>query len=736
MLATARLLGLCRLAPMVALSALLFGCGGGGGGGGGGGSSATDLHLSASSVDFSTLQGEAAGETKNVQIIWSSPRVAGVAVGTLPGQSLPAWLQVSATGNASPVSLHLTRAPNGNVPGKYSTTLRVVSGDSSANILESVDLAVSMDVAPMPSVSPTPVNLSWVESEQPASRQLSATHDARVLLVGSSVDVPWLNLSASGDTLTLAGNAQSQSQVPGALAGNVTATFSFGGRQTNVTVPIAATVTKALSGPAQIAPEVNASTTSPALAFGATVATATAAAVPFTASTGVPWLTAASGTTGSPNNLALTLQSTELNSMANGTYTATITITSSAPNVSSLQIPVSFKLRLPEVHFVAPVAFTDTVASDTVIVRGQGFDDPNAVLKLAGNAVSSPTLVNDTEIRFVPGARLANDYQVEVTNQLGFSRDKANLRVTDPPAYANFSMGTTVGFQARVISSPINGVVFTQKCFFCSGGTIPGTLSTVQRFAFDSGTGNWTSTQHTYTNLYDIALTPDESSLIVLTDTQLLLVDPLTMATSKTVSLPATFSGISRQLAVMNNGLVIIQALIGKAYSLRTGLFVDVNGLSVASGGIQASRDGSRAIFGAPVNDGTVAYRYYDASTGNVVISATSEHYQSGAYSRHAERAFVNGFFLDANLAKLGTFATGITSISGDISPAGNRIYSVDFSGSSPYPLRIFDVTSNTSTELTPISTGSTKIGQVAADPHGGFVFFVGEDKFVVFAVP
>jgi hypothetical protein len=259
-----------------------------------------------------------------------------------------------------------------------------------------------------------------------------------------------------------------------------------------------------------------------------------------------------------------------------------------------------------------------------------------------------------------------------------------------------------------------------------------GTVSTVQRFAFDPVGNTWTSTQHPYPNLYDIALTPDESSLIVLTDTQLLLVNPLTMMTTKIVNLPAAFSGISRQLAVMNNGLVIIQALFGKAYSLRTDSFVTVSGLNVADGGIQASRDGSRAIFGVPTNSGSEPYRYYDASTGSIFVSATKEHYSSGAYSRHAERAFVNSFLLDTNLAKLGTLA--VASTSGDIGPDGNRVYGVDFSGTAPFPLRIFDV-SGITTELTPRSTGSSGIGQVAVDPRGQFVFFVGEDKFVVFDV-
>ena len=124
-----------------------------------------------------------------------------------------------------------------------------------------------------------------------------------------------------------------------------------------------------------------------------------------------------------------------------------------------------------------------------------------------------------------------------------------------------------------------------------------GTPSAVQRFTYDSGTAQWTRTEHHYTNPFDIALTPDESTLLVLTDTQLLLVNPQEMTTTKTVDLPAPVSGQSRQLAVMNNGLVIIQAL-GKAYSLRTDSFVSVAGL-ISDGGISASRDGSRAIFGA-----------------------------------------------------------------------------------------------------------------------------------------
>ena len=67
---------------------------------------------------------------------------------------------------------------------------------------------------------------------------------------------------------------------------------------------------------------------------------------------------------------------------------------------------------------------------------------------------------------------------------------------------------------------------------------------------------------------------------------------------------PLLIKALQPTVAVMNNGLVIIHSL-NKAYSLRTDDFVMVSGLSITDSGIQASRDGSRGIFGAPVNDGT-----------------------------------------------------------------------------------------------------------------------------------
>ena len=337
MVGTCRLAGFGKFASVVVAAAALFGCGGGGGGGGGGsGGSGTGFSLSRSSVTFQALASDPLAETINVQASWTSSAVAIIAVGVPPGQSLPSWLDLGLPGVFSnPLTIEFRRVVNGNTPGTYSATVRVVTGDVNSNVLDVVDVPVSFEVVAVPTITPNPLNLAWVESEQPSSQQLTITRDNRVQVAGTIVDVNWLGVAAAGDTLTVSGNAQSQSQAPGPLSASLTATFSFNGRQRNVVVPVAATVGRALNGPAQIAREVNASTVAANLVnIGATVATATQAAVTFSAASNVPWLTVTGGTTGSPNNLTLNLVSGQLDLMANGTHPATITLTTAAPNIS------------------------------------------------------------------------------------------------------------------------------------------------------------------------------------------------------------------------------------------------------------------------------------------------------------------------------------------------------------------------------------------------------------------
>ena len=289
-----------------------------------------------------------------------------------------------------------------------------------------------------------------------------------------------------------------------------------------------------------------------------------------------------------------------------------------------------------------------------------------------------------------------------------------------------------VGPQNRVVSSPINGVVFSSRAYFVDSFESPpvGNSSVIQRFAYQAGTQQWTRTEHAYPQLFDFAFSPDESLLLVLTASDLRIVDPESMQTLDTYPLPRSPDGFARQLGVLNNGLVFIEGA-HLVFSLRTRTWVDFP-LYQTDGGMMASRDGSRALIGQSGS----AYSYIDASTNAIVVSPNSQpFYCCGVISRHGSVALINEYVLDVDGDVLGTLPT--TGFVGDLSPDGRRAYGHDFQSGA---LRSFDLTTGPPfTELTPIMYPpqiAGDIGLIAVDPAGRVVFKITENYFVVTPLP
>ena len=715
-----------RFVAVLVAATLATACGGGGGGEGGGGGGASGLRVNPTSLAFRAISGDPDFVTTGLTISWTSPSVAGVLAGVPAGQSLPGWLELtSLVGSASPLSLWIRRTAGLPPPGQYSQTLRVVTGDANGRLLDLVDIPVSLVVAPAPTVSPTSIPLAWVESEQPAATQLSVSRDPRIVLVSATVDAAWLSVSRNGDTITLTPAASAPALAAGVHTATVTVSFALDGSHKVIHVPVTATVTPALTAAAPISFEVNASTTDAALAaLRGTVATGTQAGLTLDPEVDVTWLTASGPVvTGGADNLALTIPKAALETLPNGVLHGSVTLRPRVPNVAALVVPVTLTVRLPEVHFVAPVAFTDTLETDYVIVRGLGLDDPAAVPYVDSTPVSSTTHVNDRELRIVPGARTAGDHVVEVPNELGLARSTAKLRVTTPPSYSSTSVDATIGMQSKVVPSPINGVVFTALCYFCGSGT--GTPSTVQRFAYDSVAGTWSRAQYSYPELYDIAMSPDESELLVVTRTTLRRVDPSTMATTDTITLPYALSAGASQLGVLNDGRVIIQNA-HRTYSLRDHAFAYLPEIDLGFG-IATSRDGSRAFVGSSNYYDSVPYQYYDASTSQLVASSSFLHYSWAQSSRHAERSLASTSLVDHELALIASF-TNFGVGTADLSPDGQRVYVMDIAASK---LRRIDVSNPQQiSDLAPIDVAAS--GRVATDPRGSYVYVVGESKFLV----
>ena len=140
-----------------------------------------------------------------------------------------------------------------------------------------------------------------------------------------------------------------------------------------------------------------------------------------------------------------------------------------------------------------------------------------------------------------------------------------------------------------------------------------------------------------------------------------------------------------------------------------------------------ASRDGSRAISGDALGGSSAPYRYFDASTNTVVVSNTAAYYDNAVYDRHATKAVVGSYLVDQNLALLGTLPTN-TSI-GDISPDGSRFYQLD---STLNQLRVYDLTTSSFPELTPVAVPDPLGSGIALDPRGQAAIVIGGSTFMV----
>ena len=182
-----------RLSSLI-LACLLSACGGGGSGGGGtssgGGGNSISLDRDALVFvqDVPTSSGVSPTATADVTVTF---RGAGVVVGTLPGQSYPEWLTVTApTTSASPLKLKFEG--HSAFPGRYQTTMRILTGNTDQTGVVSKDLPVSLIVMPK---LPSDIVLDSVAGGPTSKTAISMNAGSALLTLASSA--AWLKLDAA-----------------------------------------------------------------------------------------------------------------------------------------------------------------------------------------------------------------------------------------------------------------------------------------------------------------------------------------------------------------------------------------------------------------------------------------------------------------------------------------------------------------------------------------------------------
>jgi len=186
-----------KLVPIYLFLLAGFGCGGSGGSGSPNGNS---VALSHSSVLLNP-------DTPIVNVT-ATFKGAGLVVGTLPGQAVPPWLSValiSQTTSSANVAIGEKASPG---PGRFTCTLRFITGNADASGQAYKDLPIEFDV-------PIPVSRTTAQMQGSSGSSLTAFHAIDIYPDGhpwtAVPSAPWIHVSISQgtdhDTLVVGGDA-------------------------------------------------------------------------------------------------------------------------------------------------------------------------------------------------------------------------------------------------------------------------------------------------------------------------------------------------------------------------------------------------------------------------------------------------------------------------------------------------------------------------------------------------
>lgn len=379
------------------------------------------------------------------------------------------------------------------------------------------------------------------------------------------------------------------------------------------------------------------------------------------------------------------------------------------------------------VDYISPyVAYTNTVGSDFVIVRGSGFTAGTPTVTFDTQFAANVRVINDTTLEVTPPTLAAGEYHVTVSNSAGAQGTTGRFLVKNPPKYTASTLLTSLGNgNGRVIYDAEREALYVVRCYICDYSAT--NLQKIVKYTFNKASGQWQFTLYDFPFIQDLALTPDGQELIAITRDQIFHVDPLTFKTKKVVNLPARLGGIyTGQMVVTNNGIAIIRSL-EKKYSIKTSEFSDAGPLGDSI--VDISLDGSRAVVGDSPNSSIVEspFRFYDAYSDEVV--STNLNVYNYGYSKidmHGNKLLISDKLYDRNFNLLGTVPL-MTNWSA-VAPDGKTAYGYNFQMGRVDAVNLVGLPPFTVNGYFEIN----EFGNVITTQDGGTVFIVGANYFMV----
>jgi hypothetical protein len=412
--------------------------------------------------------------------------------------------------------------------------------------------------------------------------------------------------------------------------------------------------------------------------------------------------------------------------------------------------------------------------SGAVVIRGTGFvgNNVNKVAFGTADAVAF-TVVGDTEIRATYPALAAGTYNVNLANASGAVSFSGKLVVVAPKTYAPGTLAYPSAPQqtlALKYDAEREAVLIAASYFDGNFNSTSRVGNQILRYQFANGVFSALTTKNVPL-LQDIALAPDGAELIAVTDTELIHLDPVTLAEIRRSTAPAApgLPTYFKDIVVTNDGNALLTTgLSGSGstttylYPLSQSQFLATNHSCTyfASSGVSA--DGSLAMFIQGGLSPTPPLCSYDTSSGVfAVLPITANQVQclnsgmgtcrrpsldtSGSRIAVIDSSFTVSIY-DRSSALLGLLPGTAGAVA--FSPDSARAYTFDSSGK----LRTFNLTAPTlSGKFLEIGTGTDLAGSPGPDiavfsptavvrmitsPDGGTLFLAGGNQLVIQPAP
>jgi hypothetical protein len=387
-------------------------------------------------------------------------------VGTLPGQTQPAWLVLEAYSQSSPTqfSFPIRVVTAGLAPGTYSTTLRFVTGDANGNNAVFSDLPVTLTLREAFKVTqagaiPGPLSIAFDGIVSGATVVTpGAGHALDVSGEGIAWSVQpgapaWINVTPSSGSG--AGVATVTAVTTGLGAGPYTGNIVFRDAASNRDVTVAVTLNMSLPLPSITPNDTTYSidnTTDTSGTQGSFVVTDTAQGQngttffnwtvdlqPFSTIRTTPSpLTASptSGTTfGSATTVALDVDTGILNGLPSGSYTLPVAV-DSQPGGYSTSINAELTVRMPRLGTAVPYQIPANTATTIRLIGDDLRAEDLPQLLLDGQPLPQSygaIRLSAQEIELAVPAESPGQHTITLSNTLGLSRSAVEFLVYTPP---------------------------------------------------------------------------------------------------------------------------------------------------------------------------------------------------------------------------------------------------------------------------------------------------------------